>query len=85
MKIIAEKTEVQIAQWTEKNVNLTLEGRKLNQVEEFVYLGGKINENGSTVVLLRWLSLESQSQLLSNIVEHRNRDFLGWFLTTNLN
>jgi len=36
-----------------KNVNLTLEGRKLNQVEEFVYLGGKINENGSTVVLLR--------------------------------
>jgi len=31
-----------------KDMNVTLEVRKLNQVEDSVYLGSKINENRTT-------------------------------------
>ena len=51
MKISEEKTAVQVVAKNRKGVNITLRGwrrRKLNQVEEFVCLGGQINSNGST-------------------------------------
>ncbi|KAI5742530.1 hypothetical protein M8J77_008273 [Diaphorina citri] len=53
MKINAGKTKVMKIGKTERRINLTLEGQRLEQVESFRYLGGLIKSNGSCTEEIR--------------------------------
>ncbi|KAI5746408.1 hypothetical protein M8J77_003278 [Diaphorina citri] len=53
MKINAGKTKVMKIGKTERRINLTLEGQRLEQVENFRYLGGLIKSNGSCTEEIR--------------------------------
>lgn len=47
LKINIAKTEVQAISKEPKKLNINISGTQLKQVEEFIYLGGKISQNGS--------------------------------------
>ena len=49
MKINIDKTEVQLISKRKTDLNIVVQGYKLKQVEEFVYLGGKFDEEGNSI------------------------------------
>src|SRR6478609_1392571 len=46
MSVNVNKTEVQCIGKDQQIINVSINGKKLNQVEEFVYLGGVITSEG---------------------------------------
>jgi len=48
MRINIDKTEVQLISKRKIELNITVQGNKLKQVREFVYLGGKFNKEGGS-------------------------------------
>ena len=48
-----EKTEVMWVGHQREDLNISLDGKEINQVDGFVYLGGMINENGHSEVEMR--------------------------------
>jgi len=48
MRINIDKTEVQLISKRKIEMNITVRGNKLKQVREFVYLGGKFDEEGGS-------------------------------------
>jgi len=48
MRINIDKTEVQPISKRKTDMNITVQGNKLKQVREFVYLGGKFDEEGGS-------------------------------------
>ena len=48
LKVNIAKTEVQAISKSKCNLNIDIANDRLKQVEDFVYLGGKIAENGSS-------------------------------------
>jgi len=47
LKININKTEVEVISKKDITINITINNTQLNQVENFVYLGGKISQKGS--------------------------------------
>ena len=47
LKINIGKTEVQVISKKDMDIDITINGTKLKQVNEFIYLGGKISQKGS--------------------------------------
>jgi len=48
MRINIDKTEVQLISKRKTEINITVRGNKLRQVREFVYLGGKFDDEGGS-------------------------------------
>jgi len=53
MRINIEKTEVQLISKRKTEMNFTVRQNKLKQVREFVYLGGKCDEEGGSKQMCR--------------------------------
>ena len=48
-----EKTEVMWVGHQREDLNISLDGKEINQVDGFVYLGGMVNEDGHSEVEMR--------------------------------
>ena len=48
-----EKTKVMWVEHQREDLNISLDGKEINQVDSFVYLGGMVNEDGHSEVEMR--------------------------------
>ena len=53
LKMSREKTEVMWVGHQREDLNISLHGKEINQVDGFVYLGGMVNEGGHSEVEMR--------------------------------
>ena len=49
-----EKTEVMWVGHQREDLNISLDGKEINKVDGFVYLGGIVNEDGHSEVEMQW-------------------------------